>query len=550
MSVAAVRHDGDRLEETNGEFVLPRFVGKVTVIGDDGVHHDLYLEPPLIFKLPRDWRGDGRKVRGISKGHYIVMVRREQDWRADDAPVEPAPCRDDKFMAHFVYHEGDTESAPRGLDPDVSGLLAHSFTLEGASVCDDSDQGVLYVGDPPELKCDESIVWALVGEEGREGWIEPFQPEVQSLGEVLGGQQGHMFIRVYDENTELQDSAEFRYHRSLREIRVNDQPYTGDTVIAPSATGHSEATIEFVATDGGSLRPSADPENGGFPIVDGKVVVPAVPDPDRISLRLASDGGEIPCVIVLPRIWWCLEAGGRDPDDWSDQPLRMTRDEFRDHANAETILRLALPRPVTSVSVGFDEDDRQVFRSQGANSEAEITLSGFAGYTQLENRLEEDALLTAQWEDYAFSLIRIAPDPAPVIRQAFSTKPGAGNVPYLSYCTTGQAEKAKTLVIREEDGTVTQCRYELMTTHRPELTEATYRQHVLRLVAYLAREGAVDPKPYCWGKRRPPHMTKPVSKGHYYTIYRFSAEPAVVDTLRRVLSLAEEVMGHNLIRLT
>ena len=550
MNVAAVHHDGDRLEETDGKFVLPRFVGEVTVDGEDGIHHDLHLEPPLIFKFPHDWRGVGRKVRGMTKGHYIVMVPREQDWRADDAPVEPAPCQDDKFLAHFVYHEADTESSPRGLDPDVSGLLAHSFTLEGASVHDDSDQGVLYVGDPPELKCDADIVWALMGEEGHKGWLEPFQPDVQSLGEVLGGRQGHMFIRVYDENTDLQDSAEFRYHRSLREIRVNDQPYTVDTVIAPSATGHSEATIEFVATDGGSLRPRADPENGGFSIVESKVVVPAVPDPDKFSLRLASDGGESPCVIVLPRIWWRLKVGDQDPADWSDQPIEMTRDQFRDHADAETILLLRLPGPVTSVSVGFDKDDRQVFRSQGPNSEAEIALSGFAGYTQVDDRLEEDALLTAQWREDAFALICIAADPVPVIRQAFSTKPGAGNVPYLSFCTTGQAEKAKTLVVGEEDGTANQCRYRLMIIHRPELTEAEYRENVLKLVKYLTRRGAVDLQLRSWGKRRPAYMIDHVSEGYYYVEYYFTVNPAAINIHQQYTSLIEDVVHCKLVRLT
>ena len=549
MSVAAVHHDGDRLEETGGEFVLPRFVGKVTVIGEDGIHHDLHVEQPLIFKFPQEWRGDGRKVRGITKGHYIVMVPREQDWRADDASVEPAPCQDDKFIAHFVYHEGDTESVPRGLDPDVSGLLAHSFTLEGASVHDDSDQGVLYVGDPPELKCDHGIVWALVGEEGRKGWIEPFQPDVQSLREVLGGRQGHMFIRVYDENTDLQDSAEFRYHRGLREIRVNDQPYTGDTVIAPSATGHSVATIEFVTTDHGLLRPGADPENGELSIVGNKVVVPAVPDPDRFSFTLASDGGETPCVIVLPRIWWRLQARGQDPADWSDQPLRMTRDEFRDHADAETVLLLRLPGPVTSLSVGFDEGQRIPYKGRGSSMRTEIQLSEFAEYTQIEERLEEDALLTAQWKDGDYTLIRITADPVSVIRQGFSTKPGTGNVRPLSRPTTWQAAQVNTLVVKE-DVTATQCRCRVMTIHRPELTEAEYREHVLKLHGCLARRGAVDLHLRAWGKQRPPYRMDNVAEGYYYTLYFFTAESAVVNTLLRVLSSVEEVVHYKFMRLT
>lgn len=507
MRVAAVHHNGDRLEETGGEFVLPRFVGKVTVTGEDGIHHDLRLDPPLLFKLPQDWKGVGRKVRGMTKGHYIVMVPREQDWRTDDAPVEPAPCQDDNFIARFVYHEDETDPAPRGLDPDVSGLLVHSFTLEGVSVHDDSDQGVLYVGDPPELECDNGIVWALIGEEGRKGWTEPFQPDAQPLGEVLGGRQGRLFLRVYDKNRHLQDSAEFRYHRSLREIRVNGDPYTDATVIAPSATGHRMATIEFVTTDDRLLRPRVDSEEGEFSIVGNKVVVPPVPDPDRFSFTLASDGGETPCVIVLPRIWWRLEAGGQDPADWSDRPLRMTRDEFGDHADAEAVLLLRLPRPVTSLRVRFDDGHRNVYQGHGSNKRTEVPLAEFAEYTQIEERLEQDALLTAQWEDRLLTLIRIAADSEP---------------PDVR-------------------------RYELMTIHRPELTAGQYRGKVSELTAFLAGLGATDQETDCWGKRRLAYEIDHVREG-YYTVIEFTAMPDIVDSLRQYLSLIEEVMRYKIIR--
>ena len=90
--------------------------------------------------------------------------------------------------------------------------------------------------------------------------------------------------------------------------------------------------------------------------------------------------------------------------------------------------------------------------------------------------------------------------------------------------------------------------YELMTIHRPELSEADYRSKVSELEEFLANQGAVDQETDPWGKRRLAYEIDHTSEG-YYTVSKFVSEPPVVDALRRVLTLADDVLRHKVIRL-
>ncbi len=89
--------------------------------------------------------------------------------------------------------------------------------------------------------------------------------------------------------------------------------------------------------------------------------------------------------------------------------------------------------------------------------------------------------------------------------------------------------------------------YELMTIHRPEMSEAEYRDKVSELSAFMANQGASNQETDPWGKRKFAYPIDHVSEG-YYTINRFESEPATVDSLRRVLSLADDVLRHKIIR--
>ena len=89
--------------------------------------------------------------------------------------------------------------------------------------------------------------------------------------------------------------------------------------------------------------------------------------------------------------------------------------------------------------------------------------------------------------------------------------------------------------------------YELMTIHRPEMSEAQYQEKVSELREFLSNQGAVNQDVDPWGKRRFAYKIDHTSEG-YYTVNRFESESSTVDSLRRVLSLADDVLRHKVIR--
>ncbi len=90
--------------------------------------------------------------------------------------------------------------------------------------------------------------------------------------------------------------------------------------------------------------------------------------------------------------------------------------------------------------------------------------------------------------------------------------------------------------------------YELMTIHRPELAETDYRTLVNETEEFLRNRGATVAETDLWGKRRFAYEIKHLHEG-YYSVFRFDAEPDVVDDLDRVLSLADLVIRHKVFQI-
>jgi len=91
--------------------------------------------------------------------------------------------------------------------------------------------------------------------------------------------------------------------------------------------------------------------------------------------------------------------------------------------------------------------------------------------------------------------------------------------------------------------------YEIMTIHRPDLAENDFGVKVEELEAYLSDNGAhvTDSDP--WGKRRLAYEIDHLTEG-YFTVLTFRSETETVDALDRMVSLADEVVRHKIVRLS
>ena len=440
----------------NGECRLSSFGGHLTIVfeNDEQDEFALFDEKPLIFKLRNDGAGDGRKVGGITNGHFVVIAPNEWE-RIGLVPVEPEGCTDTSFTAHHFFRDG-SESAENtgGFRECEVALTTSSFELTGERVFDDSEVGELFVGAVPSLKSFSDIAWVRVGEEAKNGWKgENFNPDEQTLAEVVDDRQGRFFVRVYDD-ARLLDSGEFRYLRNLKEIRVNGEPYTKHTILVPASTGHHPTKVRFIGFDSATVRAILPLELSHAEARGDDLVVKPHPSEDDISCVLGSNTDRVDVVLNLPRIWWRMERDGSESDEWRDTPLAMTRQEFRKNAHANATMRLRLPRRIKSVRAGLDDELERVYHRERGEADGSIPLVDFVDYSQFEWRLYEDASFNVECGGATLTLIHISANPAPTII-FFTHEPetvGAGEHATLRWKTRNAA--ADGVVIDPEIGAV------------------------------------------------------------------------------------------------
>lgn len=89
--------------------------------------------------------------------------------------------------------------------------------------------------------------------------------------------------------------------------------------------------------------------------------------------------------------------------------------------------------------------------------------------------------------------------------------------------------------------------YEVMTIHRPELAETDVQAKVKEVETFLTSRGATISGTDLWGKRRFAYEIDHVNEG-YYSVVTFESETAAIDDLDRVLSLADDVVRHKIVR--
>ena len=413
--IKEVRHNGESLDSEKGEYRLQSFAGRLSVSLNDekDIVFPLVDDKPLIFKLSANWQNDGRKVSSITGGHFIVITPKSWN-RIGHVPVECERCKDDNFIAHYFYCGNDELGADIGGFEGQELIFSKSaFKLKGSSVFDDSKMGKLFVGDaPPELTLTPDVVWARVGEEENNGWKgENFKPSDRTLAEVLDDRQGRFFIRFYDSEAKLLDSGEFRYLPDFKEIRVNGERYNERRVLLPPYT---RTTVEFVGVDG-LIFPVLDEEAYAEVEAKGIVVVKGHPDGDMLRCSVEVGNGSTDCIIRLPRIWWRMERDGDEFDEWRDTPLTMTRQEFRKRADANEIIRLRLPELIKSIHVGFDDELERAYYRENKENGCLLPLADFVDYSQIDQRLKEDASFQVKCSGEVLTLIRVSADPVPTI---------------------------------------------------------------------------------------------------------------------------------------
>ena len=89
--------------------------------------------------------------------------------------------------------------------------------------------------------------------------------------------------------------------------------------------------------------------------------------------------------------------------------------------------------------------------------------------------------------------------------------------------------------------------YEVMSIFDADLEEETIRAAVDRFFQLIQSKGAEPGYVDYWGKRRFAYELKHRTEG-YYVVLQARSEPEAMQELHRVLSLADEVLRHKVLR--
>jgi len=415
FQIVKVCLNGESLEFTGKQCPIPSLRGVLTIFYQDGKKYliPLFDGSPLIFKQRKNWEGEGRRVKKITSGYFIFVA--PGDWkRIGHVPVEPVGCSDQAFRAHYFHRDAsmsdeDTLYFREWHVPESSGI-----ELVGEHVFDNSDEGMLFVGDPPEIKFPQKYKSARIGSEEANGWGRNFQPNKQTLSSVLARREGRYFIRVYDEVNGMLDSTAFRYARSLKRINLDQSEYNQGTEIAPTREGYQPIEIQLVGVDGSILRPILPAQSKQRIGSSGAIKIPANPDADRVSCRLGAIEQNVEIILEMPRSWWRLEERDVDPGSWCDTPLIMTREEFKNHGYQQATLSV-LSRRETQIRAGFNDKQDLPFKRTAEESIITIPLFYFVECEQIRAILNQDAHFNVEWSQWIVPLIVVSADPAPKI---------------------------------------------------------------------------------------------------------------------------------------
>ena len=407
----AVQQKGVSLPGFNGEHPLKDFSADLTIVGSEERVKLHYDNSPLIFKLQKKWKGEGRKVRDISRGYFIVFTPNE--WERTGSPsVAKETCSDRKFSAHYFYSDGSTTTD--GFEGHELPSNREAFSLKGSSIHDDSDQGLLFVGDPPDMKLVKEVFWARIGAEGGDNWRgKNFKPAEQTVKKVLNGRQGWFYVRVYDEAVQLMDSGHFRYSQTLKEIRVDGTIYSEEILLVPFG-GHRKTTIQFIDTQGNNIRPEEKGSSSHTSINDdGTVIVNPHPEGDLTTWKVAG----IDTVIALPRVWWRITETEESSEEWQDTPIAMSREKFLD--NTDAVVQISLPSNINKIKAGFGFDlDRSYNPTANDENENkhifELPIREFVDYKEIEKPSSKDTHLKIQCARREMSIICVPAEELPL----------------------------------------------------------------------------------------------------------------------------------------
>ena len=364
----------------------------------------------LIFKMRKDWKGSGRRVRQPTTGYYLIIA--PQEWERDEemsgsAPVAPENVQIDGYKAHFFFLRQNEDTPVAFVNTTGERIQVESessrFQLVGKEISDSSDDmGPLFGEEPPRIKTIDEREWSnvgvvVVGEEGsgRNRWRMQFVPqegakEQRMPDELTNRQGGWYFVRIYDKSDDLLESMDFRFIAGLKDIQIMNSE------CLPEPLGYNDVMVQFVHQANCKVEPADGEMHHALTIHRENsltiVTVPPKPDYDKIQW-IVRDGDAVTKVTVLvERIWWCVGRMEVVPTNWMDKPVFLSRKDFTAITDKTLWMKLPRSRWISKIDVGFNLAKSRSYNVEVEKKEIAIPLRDFCDAKEIENKQEESTM--------------------------------------------------------------------------------------------------------------------------------------------------------------
>jgi hypothetical protein len=392
-----------RMGQISGNLVVSsceeELSGRVTISLDENF---------ILFKLSGENQNQGRRVRCVSCGSYLVIC--PDGWRRDEtlsgpAPFYPEPVSLPGYRAHFfnipkgaldriVFH------APGGNSVGIDSK-APVFALVGNQLMDANEEvGPLFGGEPPRIRAIDREAWnnvetIVLGEEGQGGgkWRMTFKPPPKSTEqdlppEVAARKGGWYFLRFYDPDNNLVESIEFRFLCALKSCSVLQA-----TSPIPPQGGHTCVRVELSHDPGCKVLPANGPAGGArIERLGNKTVLIIPPNPASDETRWlvgAEIGPKVEVALLCERIWWAFGEEDAEPAKWVDKPLALGRQDFAATSSRAVWVRLPRKRWTGKILVGFKELSARSYPVKVTQRALPIPLRDFSDSEEAQNRNKE-----------------------------------------------------------------------------------------------------------------------------------------------------------------
>jgi hypothetical protein len=405
-----ITQNGIRLaQDDEGRWILLQTTGTVCISWNEAEHPiEISLDKPyLLFRLVGESINRGRRVRYATVGSFLVVV--PEQWQRDEqisgsAPVSPENVATAGHQAHYflLNREGGGKIgflSPEGR-PEIIPTYASRFELTGTRLPDASENmGPLFAKGPPRILALEQSDWRNVKTivVGQEGWRIAFTPEqdrneLDFPSELDERRGGWYFVRLYDAEDALAESWDFRFVRSLKDIKISPHsPF-------PGVNGHSPVEVEFLH-DTGCVVELSNPRAESLPVEreDAGTIVTIPPDPiwDETYWMIHVEGeARVQAKILVERVWWAIGEEGVEGESvrWTDAPVSISRDLVT--ATSKQSIRFRLPRRrwVSEIHVGFEWWKARTYPVEVVKREVTVPLSDFEGVQEIEDQGHEHLL--------------------------------------------------------------------------------------------------------------------------------------------------------------